>query len=97
MVFLLLQTQNVYTKLLFEPAFSDNITKKQINENGEELSKWMRRLMTSHVPRYHRHCGSGGHVWQGRYKSFMIEEDSHLLMAMRYIDALHFKRLAVFL
>jgi putative transposase len=56
-------------------------------EKGEELSKWMQWLMTSHVRRYHRHYGSSGHVWQGRYKSFMIEEDSHLLMAMRYIEA----------
>jgi putative transposase len=55
-------------------------------EKGEELSKWMQWLMTSHVRRYHRHYGSSGHVWQGRYKSFMIQEDSHLLMAMRYIE-----------
>jgi len=55
-------------------------------EKGEELSKWMQWLMTSHVRRYHRHYGSSGHVWQGRYKSFMIQEDSHLQMAMRYIE-----------
>jgi putative transposase len=55
-------------------------------DRGEELSKWMQWLMTSHVRRYHRHYGSSGHVWQGRYKSFMIQEDSHLQMAMRYIE-----------
>jgi len=26
------------------------------------------------------------HVWQGRYKSFMVQEDSHLLMVLRYIE-----------
>ena len=55
-------------------------------EKGEELSRWMQWLMTSHVRRYHRHYESGGHIWQGRYKSFMIQEDSHLLMVLRYIE-----------
>jgi putative transposase len=55
-------------------------------QRGEGLSKWMQWLMTSHVRRYHRHYESSGHVWQGRYKSFMIQEDSHLLMALRYIE-----------
>ncbi|MBI5101956.1 MAG: transposase, partial [Nitrospirae bacterium] len=55
-------------------------------EKGEDLSKWMQWLMTSHVRRYHRHYGSSGHVWQGRYKSFMVQEGSHLLMVLRYIE-----------
>ena len=55
-------------------------------EKGEELSKWMQWLMTSHVRRYHRHYESSGHVWQGRYKSFMVQDDSHLLMVLRYIE-----------
>jgi hypothetical protein len=33
---------------------------------------------TAHVRRYHRHYGSSGHVWQGRFKAFPIEEDDHL-------------------
>ncbi len=55
-------------------------------EKGEELSRWMQWLMTSHVRRYHRHYESSGHVWQGRYKSFMVQDDSHLLMVLRYIE-----------
>ena len=38
-----------------------------------ELSRWMQWLMTSHVRRYHRRYGTSGHVWQGRYKSFMAQ------------------------
>jgi len=37
-------------------------------QRGEELSRWVQWLMTSHVRRYHRHHGSSGHVWQGRTK-----------------------------
>lgn len=55
-------------------------------ERSEYLSKWMQWLMTSHVRRYHRHYGTSGHVWQGRFKSFIIQEDVHLLMVLRYIE-----------
>ncbi|MFQ5963900.1 MAG: transposase [Candidatus Scalinduaceae bacterium] len=39
-----------------------------------DLSKWMQWLMTSRVRRYHRYYGTSGHVWQGRFKSFIIQE-----------------------
>ena len=55
-------------------------------EKGEDLSRWMQWLMTSHVRRYRRHYGSSGHIWQGRYKSFMVQDDAHLLMVLRYIE-----------
>ncbi len=55
-------------------------------EKGEELSRWMQWLMTSHVRRYHRHYGSSGHIWQGRFKSFIIQKDEHLLTVMRYVE-----------
>jgi len=54
-------------------------------EDGE-LSPWMQWLMTAHVRRYHRHYGSSGHVWQGRFKSFPIEADDHLLTVLRYVE-----------
>ena len=57
-----------------------------VPERGEHLSKWMQWVMTSHVRKYHRHYGSSGHVWQGRYKSFLVQDDSHLLTVLRYIE-----------
>jgi putative transposase len=53
---------------------------------SENLSRGMQWLMTSHVRRYHRHYKSSGHVWQGRYKSFIVQEDDHLLTVARYIE-----------
>jgi len=53
---------------------------------GEVLSRWMQWRMTSHGRRCHRHYGSSGHVWQGRFKSFRVEQDEHLLTAMRYVE-----------
>ncbi len=55
------------------------------HEDGD-LSRWMQWLLTSHVRRYHRHYDSSGHVWQGRFKAFPIEEDDHLLTVMRYVE-----------
>ena len=51
-----------------------------------ELSKGMQWLMTSHVRRYHKHYGTSGHIWQGRFKSFIIQGDAHLLMVLRYVE-----------
>ena len=53
---------------------------------AEELNKSMQWLMTSHVRRYHRHYGTSGHIWQGRFKSFIIQEDNHLLTVLRYVE-----------
>jgi putative transposase len=54
-------------------------------EDGE-LSRWMHWLMTAHVRRYRKQYRSSGHVWQGRFKAFPIQEDEHLLTVMRYIE-----------
>ncbi|KAF0221546.1 MAG: hypothetical protein FD174_315 [Geobacteraceae bacterium] len=56
-------------------------------EKADDLSKFMQWFMTSHVRRYHRHYRTSGHVWQGRYKSFIVEKDRHLLTVARYIEA----------
>jgi putative transposase len=55
-------------------------------KKGVELSCFMQWLLTSHVRRYHRHYRSSGHVWQGRYKSFIVKEDNCLLTVARYIE-----------
>src|SRR3972149_9188393 len=51
-----------------------------------DLSRWMQWLMTAHVRRYHRHYHSSGHVWQGRFKAFPIQQDEHLLTVLRYVE-----------
>jgi putative transposase len=56
-------------------------------EQASDLSKWMQWLMTSHVRRYHQYHRTSGHVWQGRFKSFIVQEDKHLFTVIRYIEA----------
>ena len=49
------------------------------------LSQFMQWLLTSHVRRYHKHYGSSGHIWQGRFKSFPVQRDEHLITVLRYV------------
>mgnify|MGYP001577346827 CR=1 len=51
-----------------------------------DLSRYLQWLLTSHVRRYHKRYHSSGHVWQGRFKAFPIEEDAHLLAVLRYVE-----------
>ena len=54
-------------------------------EEGD-IGCWMRWLMTTHVRRHHAHHNTEGCLWQGRYKSFPIQDDDHLLTVMRYVE-----------
>jgi len=49
------------------------------------LSQFMQWLLTSHVRRYHNHYRTSGHVWQGRFKSFPVQRDEHLITVLRYV------------
>src|SRR5207248_3197188 len=49
-------------------------------------SDWMHWLLNAHVRRYHQHYRDDGHLWQGRFKAFPIEEDEHLLTVLRYVE-----------
>ena len=53
---------------------------------GGDLGRWMQWLMTSHVRRHHRRHGGSGHIWQGRFKAFPIQNDGHLLTVLRYVE-----------
>jgi putative transposase len=54
-----------------------------------QLSNFMLRLTTAHVRRHHAHyhTSAGGHLYQGRYKSFPVQDDLHFLVLCRYVEA----------
>jgi putative transposase len=53
-----------------------------------EMSRFMGWVGGTHTMRYHAHYHTSGmgHVYQQRYKSFPIQDDSHFLMVCRYIE-----------
>jgi putative transposase len=56
-------------------------------ENGD-LSTFVGWLTLTHTQRWHahRHSVGSGHVYQGRYKSFLVESDEHLWSVCRYVE-----------
>lgn len=53
-----------------------------------ELSEFMRWLTVTHTQRWHanRHTSGTGPIYQGRFKSFPVQSDEHLLAVARYIE-----------
>lgn len=53
-----------------------------------ELGAFMQRLSITHARRWqeHRHRVGYGHIYQGRYKSFPVQEDEHFLTVCRYVE-----------
>ena len=51
-----------------------------------DLSRGMHWVQNMHVRCYHRHYPSSGHVWQGRFRAFPVQEDEHLLTVLRYVE-----------
>lgn len=53
-----------------------------------ELGRFMQRVTTTHVRRWHLHRASvgAGHLYQGIYKSFPVQDDPNLLALCRYVE-----------
>ena len=53
-----------------------------------ELSRFVGWLTLTHTQRWHAHRRSAGcgHVYQGRFKSFPVQEDEHFLAVARYVE-----------
>ena len=58
-------------------------------KTAEALGHWMGWVGVTHVRRYHAHYHSrgGGHLYQGRFKSFPVAEDDYFLALCRYVEA----------
>ncbi len=54
----------------------------------ETVSDFFRWLTLTHSQRWHAHHQTSGmgHVYQGRFKSFPIANDEHLLTVLRYVE-----------
>jgi putative transposase len=55
------------------------------SESGS-ISRIMQSITVAHTRRYNFKYRRCGHVWQGRFHSPIVSEDSHMLTVMRYIE-----------
>ncbi len=53
-----------------------------------ELSRFMGWLTLTHTQRWHahRHSAGSGHLYQGRFKSFPLQDDKHYFTVCRYVE-----------
>ena len=56
--------------------------------SNDQLSDFFRWLTHTHTMRWHAHdrTEGSGHLYQGRFKTFPIEADDHLLTVLRYVE-----------
>jgi putative transposase len=53
-----------------------------------DLAAYLSWVTNTHVKRYRAHYSrTSGHLYQGRYKSFAVEEDAYLVTLLRYVEA----------
>src|SRR5271170_188212 len=53
-----------------------------------EMTAFLRWLTHTHTQRWHAHYHTAGtgHVYQGRFKAFPVEDNDHLYTLLRYVE-----------
>ncbi len=70
---------------LFAYCLMDNHVHLLIGEGKEDIAKIMKRINVSYAMYFNKKYKRIGHLFQDRFKSEVIEDESHLLEAVRYI------------
>jgi REP element-mobilizing transposase RayT len=71
---------------LFGFVLMDNHTHLAISANGLiTISKIMQAIELSYSQKFRHKYGYSGYVWQGRFKSNVIESDEYILACLDYI------------
>ena len=57
-------------------------------KNDGDLARFVGWLTNTHTRRWHTEKGTigQGHLYQGRYKSFLCQDDNHFLTLVRYVE-----------
>ncbi|MBM7614672.1 REP-associated tyrosine transposase [Alkaliphilus hydrothermalis] len=70
---------------LYAYCLMDNHIHLLIKEEEDNISRIMKRINTSYATYYNKKYERIGHVFQDRYKSEAVEDDTYLLEVLRYI------------
>lgn len=74
-----------YNWLCHAYCLMDNHYHLLIETPDGNLSIGMRQLNGVYTQRFNKRRGRSGHLFQGRYKAVVVQKDSHLLEACRYV------------
>jgi putative transposase len=56
-------------------------------KNPHDLAKIMQGLTQTYTKLFNKKYGKVGHLWQGRFKSMIIQKDNYLLNCISYVEA----------
>ncbi len=70
---------------LYAWALMPNHLRLLLRSGEGRLSPMMRQLMTGHAVTYNLRYMRQGHLFQNRYKSIVVEEETYVLELVRYI------------
>jgi REP element-mobilizing transposase RayT len=74
-----------YNWVCYAYCLMDNHYHLLVQTLDANLSKGMRQLNGVYTQAYNRRYQKSGHLFQGRYKSILVDEESYLLELSRYI------------
>ena len=57
-------------------------------KRDDDITNFLRWLTHTHTMRWHRHYHTvgTGHLYQGRFKAFPVQEDDHFYTVLRYVE-----------
>jgi len=84
-LFTLASVVSKYNWLCHAYCLMDNHYHLMIETVDATLSLGMRQLNGIYTQRYNRRHGKTGHIFQGRFKSILLEKESHLAELCRYV------------
>ena len=68
---------------MFNPCMNELIAFKPF---GESMSSFMHGLNMTYAIYFVKKYRRPGHIWQNRYKSFVILKDAYMLNALTYVE-----------
>lgn len=84
-LYLLEKTQTLYPFLLISYCLMSNHFHLQIQTIDDSLSMIMHYLLSVYAKYYNNKYDHVGHLFQGRYRAEIIEDDAYMLQTSRYI------------
>lgn len=84
-LFLLTESIHIYEATLFAYVLMHNHFHLILRTHRPNVSELMRRFNICYTGWFNYHHGTYGHLYQGRYKSVLVDADNYLLVLSRYI------------
>ena len=82
---LLAESLDIYDVTLFAFVLMHNHFHLVLRTQRPNLSEFMRRFNICYTGWFNYHHGTYGHLYQGRYRSLLIDADNYLLTLSRYV------------